>query len=38
MDEEQCDHEGCVTNGVCEKCGEAYESDCETYAEENQLR
>lgn len=35
-EENQCDHEGHVTNGECEKCGEPYESDLDTYAKENQ--
>lgn len=30
-----CDHEGHVVKGRCEKCGEAYESDKETYSKEN---
>ena len=33
---EECDHEGWVVYGTCEKCGEEdLESDAETYEKEN---
>lgn len=34
-EEKECDHEGHVVRGRCEKCGERYESDYETFEKEN---